>query len=102
MMTVTRPLWQFLLLVALAAVIGYLFGVLAVWRTGPDPQPARVELHPAPLPPRAVLALAAQVSTDPFPSVPAHLWSDQRAHLDAISREADQMHAEALRLFPYT
>ena len=107
-MTATMPLWMLLSLAAGCAVIGYGFGVLAMWHIQDSRAARQVRQPPAGrsrssqagrpgylllTPPRG-----EPTEPEPWPAVPEHLWSVQRAELAALSREVDQMHAEAVRL----
>ena len=85
-MTATLGLWPLMGLAVLACLIGFLFGVLAMWHPE-DPGPGEAPPPPqvrSPLP-RAGL----------FPTTPMSVWSDHAAVLAGQQREIDAMIAAA-------
>ena len=68
--------------------------------------PPAVRSHPSPRPgylildkPGTVAPWQSATHPEAWPAVPELLYSDQMAQLAAISREVDQLHAEAWRLY---
>ena len=49
--------------------------------------------------PGQVAPWQAATHPEPWPAIPDHLLSDQRAQLDALGREVDDLHGQAVDLF---
>jgi hypothetical protein len=93
-MIATLPLAELIGLAVLCCLIGFLFGVIAIWRPAPapaDPGPGQTRAAP-PLPRAGYL--------EPFPTAPISLESEHHAQLDRTEAEIRAMIAAAERHLP--
>jgi hypothetical protein len=98
-MTTTIGLWPFMGVALLCCLIGFCFGILAAWPRE-DPRPRQVPPTPpedSPLPRAGYLEVRLD---DPYPTVPALIWSPHAATLAAHEREIEQMTAAARKYLP--
>ena len=108
---ITLSMWFMMGGAAGACTIGGLAVMAAALTPGRDgdapsnPPPAGRSQAP-PRPGYVILAAPGQVAPwqaathpEPWPAIPDHLLSDQRAQLDALGREVDDLHGQAVDLF---
>jgi hypothetical protein len=98
-MTTTINLWVFFGVALLCCLIGFAFGILAAWPPD-DPRPRQPPPTPpedSPLPRPGYLDVRLD---DPYPTVPALIWSPHAATLAAHEREIEQMTAAARKYLP--
>jgi hypothetical protein len=97
-MTTTIGLWPFFGVALLCCLIGFCFGMLAMWPKSPRPRPAPpTPPEDSPLPRPGYLEVRLD---DPWPTVPGLIWSPHASLLAAQQREIEQMTAAARKYLP--